>query len=346
MAKINICLTFDWEGEHFKNWEDLLNVRRLIGNEIPISHFICPAYFFKKEKNKAKELILKTLFPKDEIHLHIHCYQELIEAAGITFKTDKNYYRTLSKSVLYLKNKLKFPAFLFPQISGRGVPLSVYNKSEQKKILHFSREILREEFFPHKINGFRAGGNLLNDETFTVLNELNFKFDASATSPSIYATGYSKHKNGNFLDDYGDDNGIFTKYIVDLWGGNENCSGFLKNQYYIAGYNGKEQHHLSQPFYINGIPELPENCGMSDFCTTSKTIMPTFKKLLQKAEKENNDKYLHYGCHNEGGGDYKKEFLKFVNAIQYYENNIRFLGMEEMRNHFVEKTHQKEQTNL
>jgi hypothetical protein len=49
MAKLYVSITVDWEGEHFRDLEDLRTTRaaiqRSLGAAAPLTHFICPTYW-------------------------------------------------------------------------------------------------------------------------------------------------------------------------------------------------------------------------------------------------------------------------------------------------------------
>lgn len=319
MSKVFVCISFDWEGEHFRNLHDLKFIRKEIGVDIPVNHFICPAYYFRNIKH-VTERINDVVFDNDEIHLHIHAYKELIEATGIGFKTEKNYY----------KHKKLF-GFIKPKVSGRGVPLSVYTKEEQEQIIEFSRHQLKKEFPNQKIIGFRAGGNILNDDTFEILKKLNFNFDSSATAPEIYSKGYSIENDGSKRDDYDYNVGIFTNYILKLWGGKKQTEAFLKNELFIQSHENRPIQLNSQPFQLGSIYEIPENCGMTDFVSPEKTALPTLNVLTEKSEKSGKNHYFHYGCHNEGDWFYKKQLLKFMELIKPFRDKIEFVGMNSIQ---------------
>src|SRR5262245_3571377 len=104
MAKVIITLTCDWDALDYAYTDragksctppDRFNggvgaitrFHELFGGAIPITHFICPAYFARKSPNESKyaDGIKALAKAGDEIALHIHCWKSLVEACGVTF---------------------------------------------------------------------------------------------------------------------------------------------------------------------------------------------------------------------------------------------------------------------
>lgn len=323
MGKLIIHLTADWEGQDFHSLKDFILLRKRIGKEIPITHFICPNYFLTD--NKAAKKIRKVIFPQDEIGLHIHPLKELISHFNIPFRKEKNFYRP-AEAILPTGFRDKIPAsvqrFLNIGVSGRGVPLSVYNPDEIKKIIRESLRLLKENLEIENIKGFRAGGNMASDEVIKALENLGFYYDSSAFPPEILSNGYNDNNNGNLHDDYQDKNGLFTQYVQSIWGKNLQQEYFLKNKLIkennLTGYITK----TSQPFKINSLWEAPINAGMSDFASPTKTMVPTFNKLLSKAQQNNSTYFLNFGFHHEGEITFKEAIFQFIKHIQRVNSNI------------------------
>jgi len=314
MAKISINISVDWEGHYLHNLQDFINLRNEYFRDIPLTHFVCPNYFLSKKKYKYLD---KIILPHDEIALHLHSWKPLVQAAGVEFKTENNYYNSyLNSFPKFLKNIL---------INGRGVPISVYNKDELYKLIQFSKKLL-EDTFSTKVFGFRAGGWIANKAVFEVLNELDFMYDSTAVAPEILSQDFSAAQVGTMLDSYGDENGVFTKQILDLWGNTINERGFLENSYRNKYYQGAISIH-TQPFKIGNLWELPNNGGMSDFASTEKIFTPQ----IAHAQDIETDSYISFGCHQEGEIENKYavlDNLQFVtknNIDVDYVTNIEFL---------------------
>lgn len=305
---INICITFDYEGHHLRNINDLKILRKhLQKKNIPVSHFICPAYFVK---NNNKTWIKDLIYVEDEVHLHLHPIKQLVKAAGINFRKENNYYHN------------RFPNNLF--VNGRGVPISSYKKEEQEKLILFSLDLLKNVFPEKQIIGFRAGGNIINDTTLSILKK-HFKFDSSFTSPFIYSRTLKKNEKGYLKDYYNSMTGIFGEMLIELYGGKDSKKFFLKNKT-INSLNKYEPIKMDrQPFFINDLLELPENCGTTDFVNPEK-VVSIIEDLYNNNKFENKDLFVNYGVHNEGLAMYKSKLIDFIKLIDLKEINYTTLS--------------------
>lgn len=302
MGQIQINISVDWEGHYLNSLHEFVELRNKYFRDIPITHFICPNYFLNKKKSS---LFNEIVLPHDEIALHLHSWKPLIQAAGITFKTDYNYYNSYVNT---------FPTFLRKiLVSGRGVPITVYNYDELHKFISFSKQLL-EDTFNIPISGFRAGGWIINKHVFEVLENLNFTYDSSAVPPSILSQNFSAISQGNMLDNYGDSNGIFTQQVIDVWGNQIHSEGYLENAYRNKFYKGAIDIY-TQAFNIGGIIELPNNGGMSDFASPEKTCIPQ----LTSAAQNKANAYISIGCHQEGDIEHK---MPLIENILYIKENI------------------------
>ncbi len=312
MSGIHICITVDWEGEDLSYVRDLKQVRKRVGHDIPFTHFICPNYFVKEKfRVKAKDTVIDALEPVDEVGLHIHCYRDLIEkAVGLPFRTEQNYHNPPG---LFQNLLRKAVPFYTHSLSGRGVPLSVYGDNEIEKIVTASRDLLCDTLELDQLAGFRVGGWIANDSVLDVVEKLEFRYDSSAVPPSILSQGFSEETTGNHRDDYGDRNGIFTEHILGLWGYQKNEEGFLKNLN-IQKYNSLRSINLGQqPFYYDSLLEIPNNVGLTDFCSGDKTVLPLLKKLLDDLKNTPDaDFVIVYGCHQEGDSYYKTLLVDLI----------------------------------
>lgn len=329
MGMINICITVDWEGEHLDNVYDLIKMREHFKCKVPLTHFICPNYFVQTQSQATnRHLIDQALQPTDEVALHIHCYKELIDHIGeINFKTEQNYHNPPNWFEEKFIKKI-FPAYS-RNISGRGVPLSVYSPKEIQAIVASCQELLKKNIGRDDIKGFRAGGWIANDDVLEIVSELGFRYDSSAVPPSILSSGYSRGHRGNKKDDYHDANGIFTEHIIKLWGYQKQENGFLKNTKILEANNGKAIQVTTQPFKFKNITMIPNNCALADFCSPSKTIIPLIKKTLyQSVIHPGNSYVLVFGCHQEGDYFYKEQLVRFVNSvIKMDSDKINFVNM-------------------
>ncbi len=336
MIYISFCV--DWEGDHFKNLSALGHVLDELGSSVPVTHFICPAYF-PRFPQIAKQTILSTIRAHDEVGLHLHCFKSLIkQVQSIAFKTQHNYYRQDSMWVR-LRDRLlnSVPQSLRDRllqrlISGRGVPLSVYSASEIERILLFAKNLLQEQLELDKVESFRAGGWIASDEVLHALAKVNIPIDSSAVSPEIVSQGYATNFEGNHRDDYGESYPIFTTYIEKLWGREDNAQGFLKNRDIHAAMHDLYITKTTQPFYFNQILEMPSNCGATDFASLERTFIPVLMQLLKTDALKNGQKplFMNITCHQEGDLYYKQGMLDFYHYVTAnYSHHVRFVTVSE-----------------
>ncbi len=326
MGKILISVTMDWEGEHLNNI-DFVSFLKKKTNNIPLTHFICPSYFIRNNQKKIKK-IQKVLAPEDEIGLHIHCYRALIEKiAGVAFRDTPNYYEgnTILHKLLpvHLQRRLKM-------ISGRGVPLSAYEPDEISVIIRNSRRRLEKILNTGRIESFRAGGWMASDHVFKALREQGFLYDSSAVPPEILSQGYNKNESGSLRDDYADSNGVFTAYVIKMWGYELQHEYFLRNHEAIGANKYSAITKSTQPFNINGIYELPNNGALSDFASEDKTMRATFNEAKDLVQRTGKDYFMCIGCHMEGTWDYKMPLIRFLLSLSDQElSMIRFVTIRE-----------------
>lgn len=311
MGKVVFSLTIDWEGEHFRNIADLLVVRKRIGHHIPVTHFICPAYF-TNGINHAKEIISKAIFDIDEVALHVHCYESLVNKAGVKFRTEPDFFKGYTPALKKLFSRL--PKSMQPKNSGRGVPLSAYTYDEIIKILKTSRELMFQNFDIKELIGFRAGGWIASDEVLRALAETGFKYDSSATPPSVLSQGFSESFDGNLKDDYGDSYDGFSQYIIRMWGHQLESERFLANSLSRKYCPDNFISPFTQPYSLQDIIEMPNNSSMSDYASLEKTMIPVLEKAIDVIKKYNeNNFYINLGFHQEGDFIYKIPIVEFFN---------------------------------
>jgi len=336
MIYINFCI--DWEGDHFRNLSSLEQLLDQLGSDMPVTHFICPAYFHRFPQT-AKQNILSVIRPADEVGLHVHCFKSLINKVdGVKFKASHNYYRQNDLLIQFRDWLLQyFPAntrayVLHKLVSGRGVPLSVYTPKEIERILRYAKSLLQEQLTLEQVDSFRAGGWIASDEVLRALEKVNIPIDSSAVSPEIISQGYDKDFIGNHQDDFGESYPIFTTYLEKLWGRDIYSQGFLKNQQIHASLSLPYITKLSQPFNLSKTIEMPNNCGATDFASMERTFIPVFKQLLHEDVRKGGQKplFMNITCHQEGDYYYKQGMLDFYQyVIKKHAHNVRFTTVKE-----------------
>lgn len=330
MQKVIISITVDWECENFRNLSDLLELRRRIGKNIPLTHFICPAYFTRRIKNSDKK-IKKAVFSNDEIALHVHSFESLIRASEVEFRTSPDFFHRFTPEVEAFM-KILPKKFQFKN-TGRGVPISAYNYDEIVKILNTSREILTKNFGVEKISGFRAGGWMCSDTVFDALCDTGFNYDSSAAPPEVLSHGFGENYFGNMHDDYGENFGEFTEFIIKLWGYETQDSYFLKNTYFKNSCPDNYLSVYTQPFKVNTITEMPNNASMSDYAS-SKTMRRVLDRGISEIKSGRQTPFfINTGFHQEGNIAFKIPIFDFISSISKEELKfIEFKTVSEAQN--------------
>lgn len=328
MSKIIFCLTADWEGEHFKNLNDFIGIRKHIGIHIPITHFITASYFTKPLKHAA-EKIQSATYEGDEIGMHIHCLRSLIKTAGVDFVSKPDFFEPFTPELRALVNML--PKVLQPKVSGRGVPISAYSKDAQEMILKVSADLITRHLQVDHPVSFRAGGWMASDAVLQTLMKLSFKYDSSAAPPEILSYGYSEKSPGNMRDEYGGNKGKFTEYILKLWGHEPQTEYFIANSLTQASCADAYINKTTQPYRIGSLIEMPNNAGVSDYASSMRTGLFLIKKAIDEI-KAGREKpfFLNYGFHQEGEIEYKLPVIELFDALTDEDKSfIEFKSLKE-----------------
>lgn len=166
-------LSIIWEGLDLKteNLETLKRMRVDFPN-MPIIHFIDPAYFTHPEsdENKIQSAINSALMKEDRVCLHNHSWNGLLKQSGVTPRYNSSYWG----------QKIN-PKLCEKRACGHEVPITDYTKSELYKILAYSQTLMQKHF-NLTTNCYMAGAWLMSKDLLDVLIALNFKYDFSYTN--------------------------------------------------------------------------------------------------------------------------------------------------------------------
>lgn len=326
--KVIVCLTVDWEGEHFRNLHDLKSLLGKYAIDIPVTHFICPAYFTSKTKDASKQ-IANIVRKQDEVALHLHAYKSLIRYCGIPFRTDHNYYKKpLSDMLIFFPRRFQ-KTIKSNLVSGRGVPLGIYTDDEIDSLIKKSILLLKQKLNLENIAGFRAGGWLLRDQVFQLLAKNGFSYDSSAVPPGILSQGFSKKSAGNQMDDYGYHNGYFTSLVTRLWGGQLQKETFLSNSNIVNATRQNPIEKTTQPFMIDSIIEMPNNAGLSDFASADKSWIPLLQKGMEAVNVSGRPFFINFGCHQEGQAMHKLAVADFMEHLATFWGHVEFMTVQQ-----------------
>ncbi len=295
MAALYVSITVDWEGEHFRTLDDLQATRAAIeaslGARVPVTHYICPTYWLHSRAGTDPARIIRSVIPKgDEIGLHVHCWRELIDFAGLRFLPSPDWNN---------------------DGTGHGVPLGAYG-ADARKILQCARRLLQTKLGA-TVHGFRCGGAMTSDSVFEALMALGFRYDCSAFPPEVISRGFRSGRRGNLRDTTGARNEL-AGYLVDLWGDEPISSGERANTLNLRATGGRAITPMTQPYVVRSgdasILEMPGNGGISDYASASY-MAKTFDALFGLAQSRAEPVCFNIGCHQEGAGRWKKPLMDF-----------------------------------
>jgi hypothetical protein len=172
-GKLYVAVTIDWEGAYFSGDAlDALDALRVkLGADVPLTHFMCAAYFSKAEPDPAAfDNIRTSVRAGDELALHLHLWKSLAVAASIEPK--------LSPSFLTGTDTL----IEFPDGDvGFDTDLDVYGVADLRALVRTSKKLLEPTDIT--VSGsFRAGGYLATPKVLQAIADEGFTTDSSAAA--------------------------------------------------------------------------------------------------------------------------------------------------------------------
>jgi hypothetical protein len=196
-----VAATLDWEGwgvpaAVFDRIRDLSSRH----NELPITHFFSPRVFLPTvtpavdTQQLVGFLTSRTQLNGDEIALHLHMHFDMIEAAGLTPKTE--------------------PAWGYRSQEGYDVATTAYKPEEFRQLLAWAKDQFAHNGLPAPV-GYRAGGWFANVTVLRALRDSGFLYDSS---------GRENPKIGPFADIPWDLSASTQPYYPSA--NNQNATGF------------------------------------------------------------------------------------------------------------------------
>lgn len=176
-----VSLSVDWEGAYFD--EDALKALaafRAENPDVPITHFICPAYYTKPGAVPADitYFLRENVRPGDEVGVHLHAWNSLVQAASVPVRS--------GRSFLSADGRLMD----FEGDAGFDLDPTIYTVTELRAILATSRGLL--EAAGLKVAPvFRTGGWLGGPNVLEAARAEGFTVDSSATDPDWIGEGDS-----------------------------------------------------------------------------------------------------------------------------------------------------------
>lgn len=298
MSSVVICVTVDWEGTNIlsENLKSMTDFRTMLP-EIPLTHFICPAYFTRNGDNaNMSAKILTQILDRDEVGLHVHCWNSLIKASNVALLTDPPTY--------YLKdfNDGRGPEIPYATSQGlavdwgHGIPLGAFTATDIESIISAASNLLVSNNITRRApTSFRCGGWLSCDAVQSALQSTtnSINTDSSGTD-AIHFADIQQIIRDNFSCDIG-------SWIPLLWGATSTSTpSYLANsQTLVANPYGIS--FDTQPYNIgstNPIVQVPNNGALMDYTSADK-VYGELVAMLQHVSEKGGDMLSVVGFHQE-----------------------------------------------
>ena len=314
MGDVIMTITVDWEGEKLvpgdlqamKILNQQLNlIADKIGQAIPLTHFICAAYFTRTDVEGEREKLAKQIRDSgaiksvDEIGVHVHCWRGLAlesgikdtDIKGVPIGVDPNSQPPVFRKGLHIG----------PDI-GYTVPVGIYSKEQLTSFLQTTINLLKK-YLPTSDPpvSYRSGMWVTCDVVFDALRQTQLRNEASAF-PFNYMNGPVKSLFDSFR--------VGAKMIpwnVTIWGNSQygGTDQFLMNSQSFAQYNtgilGMGDAQISGPKIINGIVEVPDTGALIP--VTNLNLMNAYiDRAFEIAKTSSSDVYVSIGFHQEDCG--------------------------------------------
>ena len=180
-ARVVVSVSIDWEGAYFDGdaLAALAELRRQ-HPELPITHFVCPAYYTKPGATAAEvtAALREHMAPGDEVGIHLHVWNSLVESARVPVRSGRSF---LTDDGRLME---------FEEDAGFDLEPSIYTASELRAIIATSRRLLETAGF--KVAPvFRAGGWLATPSVLEAARAEGLTIDSSAIDAGWLGEGAS-----------------------------------------------------------------------------------------------------------------------------------------------------------
>ncbi|HEU5059039.1 MAG TPA: hypothetical protein VFU21_21045, partial [Kofleriaceae bacterium] len=176
-----LSVSVDWEGAYF-DADALAAVGRFRAEnrDVPITHFVCPAYYTKPGAvaREATFLLREHMAAGDEVGVHLHVWNSLVQAARVPVRSGRSF---LTEDGRLME---------FEGDAGFDLDPTIYTASELRAILKTSRRLLDAAGF-EVAPVFRAGGWLAGPGVLEAARAEGFTIDSSAVDAGWLGEGAS-----------------------------------------------------------------------------------------------------------------------------------------------------------
>jgi hypothetical protein len=311
MAQVIMTITCDWEGRTL-NPADLkalqvLNtlLARLAGSDnppLPITHFICPAYFTRTDtpvfRTTRAQQILESgaIKSNDEVGLHIHCWKSLALEGGIPY--DQIQMQPIGAPPFDPDWTTRKDAPIGPDF-GETVPLGIYSQQQIGLYLQAGITLLNQDLGFNPVS-YRTGMWVTCDEIFNALSNTPLKYEASALPYDFAATLYAYNNNLQPPTDV-----PAFQWNAKIWGNAQTTNqdpAYVQNTLSFAKYNsgvtGTLNTQISQPQAIGTRIEIPDTGALIP--STNTAIMNLYiDRAINLAQANDATVYASIGLHQE-----------------------------------------------
>lgn len=174
-----VAVTLDWEGIDLGAESvralDQLRAR----HDIPLTHFVSAAYFTHGGPAAERAKTMRAaIHAGDELAMHLHGWQSLVRASGVTPKLAPSFL-TGTDELVEIENGE----------AGIDTDLDTYEVVDLRAMLRTSRQLL-EQTGLEVSTSFRAGGYLGTPKVLRAAADEGFTTDSSATDYSQFGEEY------------------------------------------------------------------------------------------------------------------------------------------------------------
>lgn len=286
MAPVIVTISVDWEGRHLRD-ENLTAMAKFRERfRVPLTHFICPAYFTRGADAGAAERVLGQVLPGDEVGLHIHGWDSLLIASKVPLLVNANAYNYCSAQGDFQALWVRYGVNQYD--TGQGLALGAFPSDVVTRLITMSVALLVENALGGSIQGFRAGGWMAPDAVLAAVAASGLTYDSSATDAQVFAVeGIQSPKVPLY------------RWVADIWGATPQTTPLLANactQAQVPGGVGS----ATQPYKLTtasgSLIELPDNGVLADYVDVAHMVGMIRAALRSGAE---DPQFVHIGFHQE-----------------------------------------------
>lgn len=302
MPNIYVTVTVDWEGETLEDRNiTAMQLFRTTFPTVPITHFICPAYFSRVSSyvdillmsRKISSVLANQI---DEIALHIHCWYSFMQRAIGRYDTTPTWNRDNGPGTGVPYNPPKQE-----KDYGHDVPLGWYSQEEIRRAIVTGIQLLQDTPIRKtgEIESFRCGGWMAGDKVLNALRAVKFKYEASA-APGRYFRMVIAPEDDIPLD----------YWIPLIWSGDHKVAlptylaNSLRQVAYPEGITGLYPNEvttpISQPANMNTLIQIPDTAALADYVSPD-TLRTHIEAATRTSDTQNI--FISLGWHDVNAAD-------------------------------------------